>query len=260
MSDEQSVEQRVISGLFSRLQQAEAGSGPRDAQAERLIQECIAKQPAAPYYMAQAMLVQEAAIKRLNDQVNALQQQVTQLQNQPKQSSGGFLAGLFGGGSTNATESRPAAVSNSGSQPIPGAANYANNQYANNQYANSQYANNANSGYAPAASRGGSSFLSGALQTAAGVAGGVVIADMLTGMFHNSRPEEIVNVVEENTIAQPDTTQSDLIQPDNTQPDLQNADWQDDASNQNGQDSGFFDSGFGSDDDSYNNSDDDSFF
>jgi len=249
MSDEQSVEQRVISGLFSRLQQAEAGSGPRDAQAERLIQECIAKQPAAPYYMAQAMLVQEAAIKRLNDQVNALQQQVTQLQNQPKQSSGGFLAGLFGGGSTT-TESRPAAVSNSGSQPIPGAANYASNQYANNQYAN-----NANSGYAPAASRGGGSFLSGALQTAAGVAGGVVIADMLTGMFHNSRPEEIVNVVEENTITQPDAAQ-----PDNTQLDLQNADWQDDASNQNGQDSGFFDSGFENDDDSYNNSDDDSFF
>ncbi|NLS52974.1 DUF2076 domain-containing protein [Hafnia alvei] len=260
MSDEQSVEQRVISGLFSRLQQAEAGSGPRDAQAERLIQEYIAKQPAAPYYMAQAMLVQEAAIKRLNDQVNALQQQVTQLQSQPKQNSGGFLAGLFGGGSTNATESRPAAVSNSGSLPIPGAANYSNNQYANNQYANNQYANNANSGYAPAASRGGSSFLSGALQTAAGVAGGVVIADMLTGMFHNSRPEEIVNVVEENTIAQPDAAQADATQSDIMQPDLQNADWQDDASNQNGQDSGFFDSGFGSDDDGYNNNDDDSFF
>lgn len=103
-------------------------------------------------------------------------------------------------------------------------------------------------------------FLSGALQTAAGVAGGVVIADMLTGMFHNSQPEEIVNVVEENTIAQPDAAQPDITQPDNTQPDLQNTDWQDDASNQNGQDSGFFDSGFGNDDDSYSNSDDDSFF
>lgn len=114
MSEQQSVEQRVISDLFSRIQQAEAGSGPRDAEAERLIQECIAKQPSAPYYMAQAMLVQEAAIKRLNDQVNALQQQVTQLQSQPRQSSGGFLAGLFGGGS----ETRPTSSPNSGSQPI----------------------------------------------------------------------------------------------------------------------------------------------
>ncbi|EHM40507.1 DUF2076 domain-containing protein [Hafnia alvei] len=247
MSEQQSVEQRVISDLFSRIQQAEAGSGPRDAEAERLIQECIAKQPAAPYYMAQAMLVQEAAIKRLNEQVNALQQQVTQLQSQPRQSSGGFLAGLFGGGS----ETRPTSASNSGSQPIPGAANYANNGYANNSYA-------------AAPSRSGS-FLSGALQTAAGVAGGVVIADMLTGMFRNSQPEEIVNVVEDNNIVQPDSAQPDLTkadnaQPDNAQPDLQNADWQDDTSNQNGQDSGFFDSGFGSDDDSYNNNDDDSFF
>lgn len=252
MSEQQSVEQRVISDLFSRIQQAEAGSGPRDAEAERLIQECIAKQPAAPYYMAQAMLVQEAAIKRLNEQVNALQQQVTQLQSQPRQSSGGFLAGLFGGGS----ETRPTSASNSGSQPIPGAANYANNGYANNNYANNSYA--------AAPSRSGS-FLSGALQTAAGVAGGVVIADMLTGMFRNSQPEEIVNVVEDNNIVQPDSaqpalTQADNAQPDNAQPDLQNADWQDDTSNQNGQDSGFFDSGFGSDDDSYNNNDDDSFF
>lgn len=251
MSEQQSVEQRVISDLFSRIQQAEAGSGSRDAEAERLIQECIAKQPTAPYYMAQAMLVQEAAIKRLNDQVNALQQQVTQLQSQPRQSSGGFLAGLFGGGS----ETRPASASNSGSQPIPGAANYANSNYANNGYANNSYA--------AAPSRSGS-FLSGALQTAAGVAGGVVIADMLTGMFRNSQPEEIVNVVEDNIVqpdsAQPDLTQADNAQPDNAQPDLQNADWQDDTSNQNGQDSGFFDSGFGSDDDSYNNNDDDSFF
>lgn len=247
MSEQQSVEQRVISDLFSRIQQAEAGSGPRDAEAERLIQECIAKQPSAPYYMAQAMLVQEAAIKRLNDQVNALQQQVTQLQSQPRQSSGGFLAGLFGGGS----ETRPTSASNSGSQPIPGAANYANSNYANNGYANNSYA--------AAPSRSGS-FLSGALQTAAGVAGGVVIADMLTGMFRNSQPEEIVNVVEDNNIVQPDSAQPDLTQADNAQPDLQNADWQDDTSNQNGQDSGFFDSGFGSDDDSYNNNDDDSFF
>lgn len=118
--------------------------------------------------MAQAMLVQEAAIKRLNDQVNALQQQVTQLQSQPRQSSGGFLAGLFGGGS----ETRPTSAPNSGSQPIPGAANYANSNYANNNYANNNSANSgyANNGYAAAPSRR-SGFLSGALQTAAGVAG-----------------------------------------------------------------------------------------
>jgi hypothetical protein len=41
--------------------------------------------------------------------------------------------------------------------------------------------------------------MAGALQTAAGVAGGVVLAEMLTSMFHQSRPEEIVNIIEEPT-------------------------------------------------------------
>ena len=36
------------------------------------------------------------------------------------------------------------------------------------------------------------------MQTAAGVAGGVVLADMLTGMFRHSQPQEIVNIIEEN--------------------------------------------------------------
>uniref|UniRef100_UPI000E2F3E55 DUF2076 domain-containing protein n=1 Tax=Escherichia coli TaxID=562 RepID=UPI000E2F3E55 len=54
--------------------------------------------------------------------------------------------------------------------------------------------------YAPpqqaAPSRAGG-FLGGALHTAAGVAGGVVLADMLTGMFRHSQPQEIVNIIEE---------------------------------------------------------------
>ena len=53
----QSEEQRLIEGLFSRLQQAESNTAPRDAEAERLIQSCVSKQPSAPYYMAQAILV-----------------------------------------------------------------------------------------------------------------------------------------------------------------------------------------------------------
>jgi uncharacterized membrane protein YfcA len=39
--------------------------------------------------------------------------------------------------------------------------------------------------------------MAGALQTAAGVAGGVVLADMLTSMFHHSQPQEIVNIIEQ---------------------------------------------------------------
>ncbi|MGY4563738.1 hypothetical protein ACVWZ0_001144 [Erwinia sp. TECH1] len=45
-------------------------------------------------------------------------------------------------------------------------------------------------------------FLGGALQTAVGVAGGVVMADMLTSMFHHSQPEEIVNIINEPALPQ----------------------------------------------------------
>ncbi|WP_407044026.1 DUF2076 domain-containing protein [Cronobacter malonaticus] len=51
-----------------------------------------------------------------------------------------------------------------------------------------QYYNNA--------PRGGG-FMAGALQTAAGVAGGVVLGNMLTNMFSHHQPEEIVNIINE---------------------------------------------------------------
>ncbi|WP_228385986.1 DUF2076 domain-containing protein, partial [Pseudomonas helleri] len=46
-----SEEQTLIDGLFTRLQQAEREAAPRDAQAQSLINEHIARQPLAPYFM-----------------------------------------------------------------------------------------------------------------------------------------------------------------------------------------------------------------
>ncbi len=45
--------------------------------------------------------------------------------------------------------------------------------------------------------------MGGALQTAAGVAGGVMLADMIGGLFHNNRPEEIIDIIEPAPIANP---------------------------------------------------------
>jgi hypothetical protein len=39
--------------------------------------------------------------------------------------------------------------------------------------------------------------MAGALQTAAGVAGGVVLGNMLTNMFSGTHPQEIVNIIDE---------------------------------------------------------------
>ena len=186
----QSEEQRLIDGLFGRLKEAETKTGPRDLQAEQQINQHIREQPSAPYYMAQAMIIQEAALKQMDQRVKELEAQVAQLQQTAngQQSSGGFLAGLFGGGSR--------------STPSP------REQYQAQQQ-NTAAWNNAQQGATHSRSsqpmpnrsrrhlRAGG-FLGGALQTAAGVAGGVVLADMLTGMFRHSQPQEIVNIIEEN--------------------------------------------------------------
>ena len=104
-----SEEQTLIDGLFSRLQQAETDSAPRDALAEARIKEHMTRQPAAGYYMTQSILVQEHALKSLDAQNKQQAQQIQQLQDelqqaksqasQPAPSSGGFLSSIFGGGS-----------------------------------------------------------------------------------------------------------------------------------------------------------------
>lgn len=177
-----SQEHQLIEGLFSRLKQAESQTGPRDAAAEQLIKEHLQQQPGAPYYMAQAILIQEAAMKKLNDRITELENRLAQQQPQ-QQSSGGFLSSLFGGGSR---QQPPAPVQ----QP--------QQQAWNNAPQQPQYNN------APAAPARGTGFLGGALQTAVGVAGGVVMADMLTSLFHHSQPEEIVNIINEPPLPQVD--------------------------------------------------------
>src|SRR5471032_2741441 len=203
----QSEEQRLIEGLFSRLQQAESVTAPRDAEAERVIQACIAKQPSAPYYMAQAMIIQEAALTKLNQQVQAQQQQIEQLQEQAKNarpSSTGFLAGLFGGGASAQNQQHAAPQNNSGSQPIPGTNGWDNR----NAQPQQQYQQQAAPQQAAPQQPG---FLGSALRTAAGVAGGVVLAEMLTGMFHQSQPQEIVNIIEEPPVQNQDVGDSSFL-------------------------------------------------
>ncbi|MFC6337843.1 DUF2076 family protein [Pseudomonas sp. CCM 7891] len=197
-----SEEQTLIDGLFSRLQQAETDSGPRDAQAQARIKEHIIRQPDAGYFMTQAILVQEAAIKSLDAQNRQQAQQLQQLQDelllakaqvvQPAPSSGGFLSGIFGGGPR---DSQPAAPSGGGwreparpgfnSQPAP-QQNFGTPQQ---NYQQPQQ---------PAAAPVGSGFLGGALKTAAGVAGGVMLAQGISSLFgHNQQPQVVEEIVRE---------------------------------------------------------------
>lgn len=158
----QSQEQGLIDGLFDRLKQAQARDSKRDRQADQLIRQHLAQQPDAPYYMTQALLLQQAALTRLNERVKELEA------SQSAPSGGSFLSGLFGSESSPPPRFTPPPAS-APAQPAFRT----------------------------------SSFLGGALQTAAGVAGGVMLADMIGGLFHNNRPEEIIDITEPAPIANP---------------------------------------------------------
>ena len=63
----------AIEGLFERIARVAQRSGPRDRGAEALIQAKIAEQPAAPYYMAQTIIMQEKALDEAQARIEELE-------------------------------------------------------------------------------------------------------------------------------------------------------------------------------------------
>jgi hypothetical protein len=140
-------ERGIIDDLFDRLRRAEGQSEPRDPEAEALIARHVAAQPAAPYYMAQAIVVQQEALARAQGRVQELERQFAE------RGSGSFLGGLFGG--QDAPSPAPPARTGRGSGGV--------------------------GDHRRAAAGGG--FLAGAMQTALGVASGFLIADAISALL-----------------------------------------------------------------------------
>jgi len=174
-------ERQLLTGLFDRTRSA-AGA-PRDSEAETLIADQVRSQPYIPYLLAQAVIVQEQALKAANDKLQELQAKVQELEQHqpgrpPAPAGSGFLSGLgslFGASSDPQRGPAPGAPGPWG-QPAQG---YGQPNYA--QPPQSQ------SPWGPAAPQAGG-FLKGALGAAAGVAGGVLLADSIRGLFggHNN--------------------------------------------------------------------------
>ena len=151
-------ERQVIDELFGKLRQVERQAPQRDAEAEAHIRQQVSGLPAAPYYMAQAILVQEQALANMQTRVQELERQLAE-----RPAGGGFLGGLFGGDpqQTAPAPQQPVASVDDGMTPPRRGAGYG----------------------APWGARPGGGFLAGAMQTALGVAGGVLVADALSNAF-----------------------------------------------------------------------------
>jgi hypothetical protein len=194
MTDE---ERRIISDYVARVSGASTGAAPAagnpwggsvpatqarpplppvDPEADALIAQLLQQYPEARYRLTQTAFVQEAALVEAQNRIRQLEWERDQARSQAQQvqaapaprQGGGFLGGLFGGG-----QQRPAP----GGMP-PGGPQQGYTPQPQPQYP---------PGYNPQAfqqpQQQGPSFLGGALRTAAGVAGGMVVGNMLMNAF-----------------------------------------------------------------------------
>ncbi len=176
----QPEERDLIAGLFGRLKAFEPQ--PRDPEADRLIAQSIADQPAAPYLLVQTVLVQEQALKAAQTRLAELEAKVAAAP------APGFLAsapriGPWGNASVPPT------------QPVQQAP--------------------AAPAFAPQAAGGG--FLRQAMVTAAGVAGGALLFEGIRNMMgHNPGPfgSSVANAAPSPLMPPDQLSSADLAQDD----------------------------------------------
>jgi hypothetical protein len=151
-------DRQAIETLFDKLATVERQSPQRDGEAEAFIRDKIARQPGAPYYMAQTIVVQEQALAEAQARLAELEARAAEA----RPTTGGFFDSLFG--------DRAASPRSTGSVPRAGTAPRETMQ----------------------PQPGGGGFLAGAAQTALGVTGGVLLGNAIASMFggHEAKAAE----------------------------------------------------------------------
>ncbi|WP_343128733.1 DUF2076 domain-containing protein [Buchnera aphidicola (Kurisakia onigurumii)] len=174
-------EKTLLENLFDRLKDTEKQFPDRNKEAEDLINNFLKQYPNSPYYIIQTVLVQESVINNLNDKVIKLEKDIKNMNKNIKKP--GFLSNFFkkcsGGDKDNSTPKsfiRGSSDLNDSRKSNP-------NYNMNNTNPNYNYSNPNNS-----VSGGGvSSFLGNVAQTAAGVAGGVVLGNIISNAFQSDK-------------------------------------------------------------------------
>ncbi|MDR4308489.1 DUF2076 domain-containing protein [Chelatococcus sambhunathii] len=188
------AERDLIAGLFQRIRSVETAR--RDPEAENFISEQVARQPHAPYAMAQTIVVQERALEEARQRVQQLERELTELRAgaeriEPEEAPEPPRPSPWG---PRAQETMARAEESRGGYGQTGG--YGQGERLSppfgapqTGYGQSSYGQPGGYGapqqpYPPAQepSRGGG-FLSGALQTAAGVAAGALVFQGVRSMF-----------------------------------------------------------------------------
>ena len=158
-------DRQAIEALFDKLATVERRSPPRDAESEAFIRDKVARQPGAPYYMAQTIVVQEQALAAAEARLAELEAQVAET----PPANGGFFDSLFG--------DRRQPTRSIGSVPRVGAPNRETMQPQS----------------------GGGGFLAGAAQTALGVTGGVLLGNAIAGMLSGNEAKAAAPAADKGT-------------------------------------------------------------
>lgn len=147
-------ERDLILDLFERIRATP--SRDNDPEAERLIRDAVARDPNSPYVLVQTVLVQEEALRRADERIRQLEASNT--------GSAGREPRSFLGSRT------PADTLGGGSVPTTGARQ---RERAGREVRDER----------ARAQASGGSFLSNALATASGVAGGMLLAESIRSLF-----------------------------------------------------------------------------
>jgi uncharacterized protein len=167
-------EEQLLNSLVERINQTPLEE--KDPDADALLNQKLSPNPDALYMLAQTVLVQNIALDQAKSQVAQLRQQVQQPQLHPQPAhTTSFLGRLLG--EHDAAPAQQQAPAQPPYQPVPQYAPPAQlyQQYGQPPYQQTQYV--------PVG--GQSSFLRGAMQTAAGVAAGALVFEGVESILHD---------------------------------------------------------------------------
>lgn len=183
----QNQERELITGLFDRLQPFEAQ--PRDAEAEVLIRDLAARQPASSYLLVQTVLVQEHALKAAQERIAELEAKVAAAP--AAAAGGGFLGsapkiGPWGAAPSASPPAQPSAAQSPAPQSPAPQSPAPQSQGLRPSVPSSVPSTRSPLQAAVSQPPAGGGFLRTAMATAAGVAGGALLFEGIRNLMGGS--------------------------------------------------------------------------